>query len=232
MISRSRKSIWRGWSVLPPTDRFRSFRQTSLRGRPRVGEEDAIRLALCSVPISRPPKRRSAPPNESRGRARRTPALAGAQRRLWRDRHQPRAVTRHVYGGGQLRIPIWQGGKTEGDIEQAVRGCDAAARRTGRSRRASGKRSRNAYLDLEAAASQVEVARKNLDVNQRDARSDAAAPRCRRYRHSRCRAGHRPRWRGRTRLHQRRFRAQLAKLSLARAAGATAENLNRYLPLP
>jgi outer membrane protein TolC len=67
---------------------------------------------------------------------------------------------------GTLRIPIWQGGKTEGDIEQA---SAAAAERKAeledlRSRVES--EVRNAYLDLRAAASQVEVAQENLTVNR------------------------------------------------------------------
>jgi outer membrane protein TolC len=65
-----------------------------------------------------------------------------------------------------LRIPIWQGGKAGGDIEEA----DAALQQ----RRAELDDLRNqvegdvrqAYLDLQAAASQVEVAQRNLQVVQ------------------------------------------------------------------
>ena len=65
-----------------------------------------------------------------------------------------------------VKIPIWQGGKTEGDIEQA----DAAFRQ----RRAEYEDLkgqiesdvRSSYLDLQAAASQVEVAEKNVEVNK------------------------------------------------------------------
>jgi outer membrane protein TolC len=65
-----------------------------------------------------------------------------------------------------LRIPIWQGGKAGGDIEQA----DAALQQ----RRAEVDDLRNqvegdvrqAYLDLQAAASQVAVAQRNTQVVQ------------------------------------------------------------------
>jgi outer membrane protein TolC len=65
-----------------------------------------------------------------------------------------------------LKIPIWQGGRTEGDIEQA----DAAlAQRRAEYEDLKGQIEsdvRSAYLDLQASASQVEVAQKNVDVNK------------------------------------------------------------------
>jgi outer membrane protein TolC len=65
---------------------------------------------------------------------------------------------------GTLRFPIWQGGRIEGDIAQA----DAAlAQRHTEFEDLKGRIEsdvRSAYLDLEAAASQVELAQKNLRV--------------------------------------------------------------------
>ena len=67
---------------------------------------------------------------------------------------------------GTLSVPIWQGGRTEGDIEQA----DAALAQ--RRAELEDVRShiesdvRNAFLDLEAATSQVEAARRNLEVTK------------------------------------------------------------------
>src|ERR1019366_6350215 len=67
---------------------------------------------------------------------------------------------------GTLRIPIWQGGRTEGDIEQA--NAALAQRRAEledlRSRAESDVR--NAFLDLQAATSQIDLARQNLDVTR------------------------------------------------------------------
>ncbi|HEX4231114.1 MAG TPA: TolC family protein [Bryobacteraceae bacterium] len=65
---------------------------------------------------------------------------------------------------GTLSVPIWQGGRTAGDIEQA----DAALAQ--RRAELEDVRShiesdvRNAFLDLQAATSQVEAARRNLTV--------------------------------------------------------------------
>jgi outer membrane protein TolC len=65
-----------------------------------------------------------------------------------------------------LKIPLWQGGKAEGDIQQS----DAAlAQRRAEYEDLKGQIEsdvRGAYLDLQAAASQVEVAQKNVDVNK------------------------------------------------------------------
>src|SRR5262249_46570180 len=67
---------------------------------------------------------------------------------------------------GTLRIPIWQGGRTEGSIQQAEA---ALAQRKAELADLRGRIEsdiRNAYLDLEAAARQIDVARQNLQVNE------------------------------------------------------------------
>ena len=65
-----------------------------------------------------------------------------------------------------LKIPIWQGGRTEGDIQQS----DAAlAQRRAEYEDLKGQIEsdvRSAYLDLQAAASQVEVAQRNVEVTK------------------------------------------------------------------
>ena len=65
---------------------------------------------------------------------------------------------------GTLRVPIWQGGRTEGDVEQA----DAVlAQRRAELEDTRGRIEsdvRNAFLDLEAAANQVELSRNNQQV--------------------------------------------------------------------
>src|ERR1700674_659274 len=65
-----------------------------------------------------------------------------------------------------LKIPIWQGGRTEGDIQQS----DATlSQRRAEYEDLKGQIEsdvRSAYLDLQASASQVEVAQRNVDVNK------------------------------------------------------------------
>jgi outer membrane protein TolC len=67
---------------------------------------------------------------------------------------------------GTVNIPIWQGGRTAGDIAQAEA---VLAQRQAELDDARGQieaEVRQAYLDLEAAAGQFEVASKNLQVAQ------------------------------------------------------------------
>jgi outer membrane protein TolC len=65
-----------------------------------------------------------------------------------------------------LKIPIWQGGRAQGDIEES----DAAlAQRRAEYEDLKGQIEsdvRSAYLDLQAAGSQVELARKNVEVTK------------------------------------------------------------------
>src|SRR5262249_1845178 len=67
---------------------------------------------------------------------------------------------------GSLRIPIWQAGRTEGNIEQA--GAALAQRRAEAEDTVSRIESdvSNAWLDLQAATTQVQVAEKNREVTR------------------------------------------------------------------
>ena len=67
---------------------------------------------------------------------------------------------------GTLSVPIWQGGRTEGDIEQAD--AALAQRRAEMEDVRSHIESdvRNAFLDLQAATSQVNVANRNLQLTK------------------------------------------------------------------
>jgi outer membrane protein TolC len=132
---------------------------------------------------------------------------------------------------GTVRIPIWQGGRTEGDIEQA----DAAV--TERSAEVEDLRGRiesdvrEAYLDIEAASGQVGVAVTNVRVSKETLdltrqRFDAGVT-------------------DNVEVVQAQesvagaeldyinsvFAHNLAKLSLARAIGGAAENLAQFLKL-
>ena len=65
-----------------------------------------------------------------------------------------------------LNIPLWQGGRTEGDIKQAQA---TLAQRQAELEDLKGQVEsdvRNAWLDLQAAANQVKLAQRNLQVNQ------------------------------------------------------------------
>lgn len=67
---------------------------------------------------------------------------------------------------GTLNIPIWQGGKIEADTAQAAAVLAQRQAELDDTRDQIEAEVREAYLDLEAAAGQVDVARQNLQVAQ------------------------------------------------------------------
>jgi outer membrane protein TolC len=67
---------------------------------------------------------------------------------------------------GTLAIPLWQGGRTAGDIAQAEAVLAQRQAELDDTRSQIEAQVREACLDLEAAAGQVEVARKNVQVAQ------------------------------------------------------------------
>jgi outer membrane protein TolC len=66
---------------------------------------------------------------------------------------------------GTLRIPIWEGGRTEGDIDQAEAILSQRRAELSDTRAKIESDIRSAYLDLQAATNQVDVAEKNVQVN-------------------------------------------------------------------
>ena len=65
-----------------------------------------------------------------------------------------------------LSVPIWQGGRAAGDIEQADAALTQRRSELEDTKSQIESEVRNAYLDLQAATSQVDVARQNLHVTQ------------------------------------------------------------------
>lgn len=131
-----------------------------------------------------------------------------------------------------LKIPIWQGGRAEADVQQA----DAALeQRRAEYEDLKGQIEgdvRSAFLDLQAAASQVEVAEKNVQVTQEEAELT----------HQKLQAGVSTTV-DYTQAEESATNAQfdyinavfahnIAKLSLARAMGMAASGLPQFLKLP
>jgi outer membrane protein TolC len=67
---------------------------------------------------------------------------------------------------GTIRFPIWQGGRTEGDIEQASASLNQRQSELSEVRGRVESDIRNAFLDLDAATSQLQVAESNRKVAQ------------------------------------------------------------------
>ena len=152
---------------LPPNDRYDLTDNVPFAEAPVLGQEDAVMQALAQRPDVKASEAqiRAAERTLSAARSERLPSLSlsGDYGVIGTNPSQSHGT---FSVAGTLRIPIWQGGRTEGDIEQA--NASLAQRRAELEDLKSRVESevRNAFLDLEAATSQVEVARQNLDVTR------------------------------------------------------------------
>jgi outer membrane protein TolC len=152
---------------LTPNDQYELTNDISYAAAPPLTVEDALKQAF-----------------EQRADLRSAEAqVRAAERNLAaaRDERMPSLLLSADYGAigvnpaqaqgtfsviGTLRIPIWQGGRTEGDIQQAEA---ALYQRKAELSDVHGRIEsdvRNAFLDLQAATSQVDVAQKNIDVSE------------------------------------------------------------------
>jgi outer membrane protein TolC len=154
---------------LQPNDQYDTSDDVPFSGPPPINLQEALKQALeqRSDLKAAEAQVRAARRSRAAARAERLPSLAlsadyGVIGTNPAQSHGTFSVV------GTLSFPIWQGGRTEGDIAQA----DAAlAQRQAELEDVKGRIEsdvRSAYLDLEAAASQVELAQRNLEVTQQN----------------------------------------------------------------
>jgi outer membrane protein TolC len=217
---------------LPPNDRYDLSDDVPFAEAPVTGEEEAVAQALMQRPDIKAADAQIVAAERvlSAARAERLPSLSlnadyGAIGTNPAESHGTFSVS------GTLRLPIWQGGKTEGDIEQA--NAALAQRRAEREdiRSRVEAEVRNAFLDLQAAASQVEVSRQNLDVTRETLtltrqRFDAGVTDASDVSQAQSSVAS-----AELDYINSVFAHNVAKLSLARAAGGAADSLARYLKL-
>jgi outer membrane protein TolC len=218
---------------LPANDRFELSDEMPFSPPPAIDVENALRDAYARRDDLKAAETqiRAAQLTKSAARAERLPSLSlsadyGANGLNPNDAHGTFSVV------GTLTVPIWRGGRTEGDIEQA----DAAlSQRRAEVEDLRGKIEsdvRSAFLDLQAAANQVDVANTNLKVTKEtldltrqrfqagvsdnvevvQAQESVASAELDRINSV--------------------FAHNVAKLSLARAIGGAAESLSQFLSLP
>jgi outer membrane protein TolC len=217
---------------LPPNDRYELSDDVPFAEAPVADEEGAVTQALMQRPDIKAAQAqiRAAERSVAAARAERLPSLSlnadyGVIGETPSQSHGTFSAT------GTLRIPIWQGGRTEGDIEQA--NAAVAQRRAEledlRSRVES--EVRNAFLDLQTATSQVEVARQNRDVTRETLtltrqRFDAGITDSVEVSQAQSSVAS-----AELDYINSVFAHNVAKLSLARAAGGSAESFPRFLKL-
>jgi outer membrane protein TolC len=151
---------------LPPNDQFEISNSVPYTPAPPIQLPDAIQQAQ----------------NQRADLKAAEAQVSAAERALAAARAErlPSGSVSADYGGigspGQLRptytvaatlsVPIWSGGRTAGDIEQAQAALAQRRAELEDARSQVESEVRNAYLDVVAAANQVEVAQQNLDVNR------------------------------------------------------------------
>jgi len=152
---------------LPPNDQYEVSNEVSFSAPPPVTIDEALTQAFAQradlkaaeLQVEAAERSRSAARNE------RLPSLSvnGDYGAIGVNPAQAHSTFSVV---GTLRVPIWQGGRAEADMTQAE--AVLAQRKSEladlRSRIESDVR--NAFLDLQAAASQVAVAQRNLQVTE------------------------------------------------------------------
>jgi outer membrane protein TolC len=152
---------------LPPNDRYDISDDLPFAEAPPLTEQDAVDQALMQRADLKAAEAqiRAAEKTRAAAKAERLPSLS-----LSADYGVIGTNPAQSHGtftvSGTLRVPIWQGGKTEGDIEQANAALDQRRAELEDAKSRVESEVRNAFLDLQAATSQVDVARRNLDVTR------------------------------------------------------------------
>jgi outer membrane protein TolC len=150
---------------LPPTDEYETSDVIPFAAAPPITFDDALKQAFEQRSDLKAAQAQveAAELARSAARAERLPSFAvradyGVIGTNPSQSHGTFAVV------GTVRIPIWQGGRTKGQTEVAEA---VLAQRRAELEDTKGRiesEVRNAYLDLQASVSQVEVARQNIDV--------------------------------------------------------------------
>ena len=218
---------------LPPNENYALADDVPFSAAPPVDEEDAVKQALSSRPDIKAAEAqiRAAERTMAAARAERLPSLS-----LSADYGVIGTNPSESHGtftvAGTLRIPIWQGGRTEGDIEQANAALAQRRAELEDTRTRVESDVRNAFLDLMAATSQVEVARQNLDVTRQTLdltrqRLEAGVTDIVDVSQAQASVAS-----AELDYINSVFAHNVAKLSLARAGGGAAESLPQFLKLP
>lgn len=154
---------------LPPTNKFDLSDDIPFSGAPQMTVDEALAQALAHRWDLKAAEAQvhAAERAHAAARAERLPSLEvnGNYGVIGINPSQSHGTFAAV---ASLRFPIWQGGRTEGDIEEAdaVLGQREAELEDTRSQVEADVR--NAFLDMEAAANQVTVAQQNRDVAQQN----------------------------------------------------------------
>ena len=214
---------------LPPGDQYEISSSIPYAPAPPITLEDAIQQALehrsdlkaAQVQV------RAAERALAAARAERLPS--GSVSADYGEIGPPSDLLRTYTVTATLSIPIWNGGRTAGDIQQAQAALAQRRAELEDTRSQVESDVRTAYLNLLAAANQVDVAEQNLDVNRttlsqtRDRYETGVSSNVDVVQSQQSVSG------AQLDYINSIFAHNLAKLSLARAMGGTADKLMLFL---
>jgi outer membrane protein TolC len=152
---------------LPPTDQYELSDDIPFASAPPVTFDEALKQALDQRPDLRSAlaQVRAGEMTRSAARAERLPSFS-IDANYGAIGTTPSQAKATYTVAGTVRVPLWQGGRARGDIEQTD--AELAQRKAEAEDLKSEIESevRNAYLDLQTATSQVDLSQRNLQVSR------------------------------------------------------------------
>jgi outer membrane protein TolC len=152
---------------LPPNDSFELTDEVPFAAAPSLALDDALHQAFASRSDIKAAEAQIRAAEHARTAARdeRLPALSvnGNYGAIGTNPAQAAATFSAV---ATLSVPIWAGGRAQGDVKQADAALDQRRAELEDLKGQVESDVRNAYLELQAATSQVKLAQRNLQVSQ------------------------------------------------------------------
>ena len=150
---------------LPPNDQYEISNTVPYAPAPPLSLEDAIKQALDQRADLKAAEVQVTAAERALAAARAERLPSGSVSADYGGIGSPSQLRPTYTVSATLSVPIWNGGRTAGDIEQAQAALAQRRAELEDARSQVESDVRNAYLDVVAAANQVEVAQQNLDVN-------------------------------------------------------------------
>jgi outer membrane protein TolC len=150
---------------LPPNDHYDISDDVPFSAAPPVAVDDAVKLSIESRSDLKAAQTqvRAAERAKTAARDERLPTIAivGDYGTLGPRFNEARSTFTF---GASLKVPIWAGGRAAGDVMQADAALDQRRAEVEDLRGQIESEIRNSYLDLQAAASQIELAKQNQQL--------------------------------------------------------------------
>jgi outer membrane protein TolC len=152
---------------LPPSDEYDLTDEVPFLAAPDLSFEDALKQAFERRTDIKAAEAqiRAAEHSLAAARDERFPSLTVNGNYGGIGTNPPQMHTTY-FGAATLNVPIWLGGRTEGEITEANASLAQRKAELEDTRSQVESDVRNAFLDLRAATSQVEVAKRNLQVTR------------------------------------------------------------------